>query len=123
MIRGGHLAMIENNEAGANSTPSVFFASSSQEVLSCYKQFLSDAGVQVFSLNDLLGQQKNRTQKLLSAIEAPKSTIYLSLDQILVSLGKQVVLLDRRNRNIHSSFQKVIQTRHERHLNNSSSLY
>eukprot|EP00985_Skeletonema_marinoi_P000921 scaffold368_cov137-Skeletonema_marinoi.AAC.12 len=42
MIRRGHLAMIEKNEATANSTPAVFFASNSQEALSCYKQFLSD---------------------------------------------------------------------------------
>mmetsp|Transcript_25117 Transcript_25117/g.38016 ORF Transcript_25117/g.38016 Transcript_25117/m.38016 type:complete len:127 (+) Transcript_25117:976-1356(+) len=125
MIRRGHLTMIEKNEVTANSTPSVFFASSSQEALSCYKQSLSDAGVQAFSLNDLLGQEKNSTQKFLSAIKASKSTIYLSLDQILVSLGQQVVLLSKRTgheRNIPSSFQMVIKTRHE-HLNNSSSLY
>jgi hypothetical protein len=125
MIRRGHLAMIEKNEATANITPSVFFASNSQEALSCYKQFLSDVGVQAFSLNDLLGPEKNSTRKFLSAIKASKSTIYLTLDQILVSLGQQVVLLSKRlghERNIPSSFQTVIKTRHE-HLNNSSSLY
>ena len=111
MIRHGHLTMIEQNKAAANSTPSVYFASNSQEAMKCYKQFFSDEGVQAFSLNDLLARERNSTREFFSAIKASKSTIHLNLDQILVSLGQQLAL---RSKERASSFQHAIEVRHER---------
>ena len=124
-VRRGHLTMIEQNKAAANSTPSVYFASNSQEAMKCYKQFFEDEGVQAFSLNDLLVQERNNTREFFSAIKASKSTINLSLDQILVSLGQQLVL---RSKERSSSFQHVIKARHEHeheheNINSNSSRY
>lgn len=123
MIRRGHLNMIEQDKAAANSTPSVYFASNSKEAMKCYKQFFEDKGVQAFSLNDLLVQERNNTREFFSAIKASKSTIHLSLDQILVSYGQQLVL---RSKERSSSFQHVIKARHERereNINSNSSRY
>ena len=111
MIRHGHLTMIEQNKAAANSSPSVYFASNSQEAMKCYKQFFNDEGVEAFSLNDLLARERNSTREFFSAIKASKSTIHLNLDQILVSLGQQLAL---RSKERSSSFQRVIKVRHER---------
>ena len=120
MIKSGHHTMIELNKAAANSTPSVYFASNSKKAMKCYKNFFNDEGVQAFSLNDLLVQERNSTREFLSAIKAPKSTIHLNLDQILVSLGQQLALWSYHG----SSFQHVIRVRHEREhdaINSNSS--
>ena len=110
------LGLVAKNVTTANNnTPSVFLASSSQEAVKCYKQFLSDAGYSTLSLNDMLVQEKSHKQKLsqlLSAIDVPKSTIYLVLDQILVSLGNRIVLLQAKFGG-SSTFHSVIKTRHE----------
>lgn len=75
--------------------------------------------VQAFSLSDLIAQEKNLVE-ILSAINAPKSIIYLSLDQVLVSLGQRIVLLNMRvgndggnGKNTASTFHWVIEARHE----------
>jgi hypothetical protein len=119
MIRRHHMSMIEKDEATSNSTPSVFIASNSHEALRCYKQSLKDKGIQAFSLSDLIAQEKNLVE-ILSAINAPKSIIYLSLDQVLVSLGQRIVLLNMRvgndggnGKNTASTFHWVIEARHE----------
>ncbi|KAL7455133.1 hypothetical protein ACHAWC_006705 [Mediolabrus comicus] len=57
MIQHEQLALglvTKNVTTANNNTPSVFLASSSQEAVKCYKQFLSDAGYSTLSLNDIM---------------------------------------------------------------------
>ena len=72
LIRRHHMSIIEKDEATSNSTPSVYFASNSKEAMKCYKQFFEDKGVQAFSLNDLLVQERNNTREFFSAIRRSK---------------------------------------------------
>lgn len=111
--------MKEKNKSttNSNSTPSGFFASSLQNAVKCYKQFLSDAGFQFFCLDDLIAQE-NSLQELLSDIKVPKSTVYLILDQILVSFGNRVVLVKKKNTLTKgSTFQGIIKARHDNVVN------
>jgi len=90
MIRHGHLTMIEQNKAAANSTPSVYFASNSQEAMKCYKQFFNDEGVEAFSLNDLLARERNSTREFFSAIKASKAPSILILIRFWYLLGNSL---------------------------------
>ena len=77
-----------------------------------YNQFLRKEGFQVFGLDDLLAQERNfNLHKLISDIKVPKSTVYLVLDQILVSMGSRVVLVSKPGVT-SNSFHQVIKTRH-----------
>lgn len=99
MIQHENLAMMEKDET--NGTSSVFIASSSQKAVTCYKQFLRDAGSRTFCLNDVV----EKDSAVLASIKAPLGTIYLVLDQIMVSLGNRVVLHSKMG---GSTFQDVI---------------
>ena len=107
--------------SAASTSISVFLASNSRKAVKCYKQFLVDKGIQVFTLEDLFAQEQNHATKLSSGIKTTKSTIYLILDQILVSMGKQILLVNKMKHldsfagedAYGSTFQWVIKTRHE----------
>ena len=84
MIQHEHLALglvAKNVTTANNNTPSVFLASSSQEAVRCYKQFLSDAGYSTLSLNDLLVQEKSPNRNchscyLLSMYQRVQSILF-----------------------------------------------
>mmetsp|Transcript_56022 Transcript_56022/g.65448 ORF Transcript_56022/g.65448 Transcript_56022/m.65448 type:complete len:457 (+) Transcript_56022:328-1698(+) len=103
MIQHENMAMMEKD--GTNGTSSVFIASNSQKVVTCYKQFLRKAGFRTLSLSDVL----EKDSSVLASIKVPLSTIYLVLDQIMVSLGNRVVLQSKMGiSTFQSTFQRVI---------------
>ncbi|KAL7516832.1 hypothetical protein ACHAWX_001808 [Stephanocyclus meneghinianus] len=99
--------MQEKNKT--DRSPSVFFASSAQEANKCYKLILEKAGFPTFDLGDLLSGDTG-TERLSEIFRAQKSIILPVLDQILVSLGKRIVLSGQREK---STFQEVIRIRHK----------
>eukprot|EP00986_Skeletonema_menzelii_P001098 scaffold298_cov130-Skeletonema_menzelii.AAC.1 len=90
--------------------PPVYFASSSHTSTVCNRQFFEHAGLQAFTLNDLLA--KEDVSQMLSSIKVPKEIMYLILDQLLVSLGKRVILNNKMPQ--FSTFQMVVRVRHSR---------
>ena len=66
-----------------------FFASSSQEAAVC-KQFFDDAGLQAFTLSDLLVEED--ASQMLSSMKVSAEIVAPILDRLLVSLGNKVTL-------------------------------
>ena len=90
--------------------PPVYFASSSQTSTVCNRQFFEHAGLQAFTLSDLL--VKEDVSQMLSSIKVPKEIMYLILDQLLVSLGEKVILNNKMPQ--FSTFHMVVRVRHSR---------
>jgi hypothetical protein len=80
--------VVEKNER--NSTPVVFFASSSPSAVICYKTFLIKAGIPTFDVDDLLA---GGSDVMLSMVNVQRSIIFPVLDQIIVSPGKKIVFI------------------------------
>ncbi len=99
----------EEQESLSMTMPgTVYFASSSPRAVVCYKQYFEGAGLQVFTLEDLL--VKEDVAQLLSTIRVPNQIMYPILDQLLVSLGNRVILKSRMPQ--FSTFHMIIRMRH-----------
>ena len=92
------------------NTPPVYFASSSLEAAVCYQRFLEDAGLQTFTLSDLM--VKEDASQMLSSMNVSADLVALILDQLLVSLGNNIILESKTPQS--SAFHMIVRARHSR---------
>jgi hypothetical protein len=93
-----------------NSTVSIYFASNLHVASKCYKDFFeNDTSFEIFALDDLLVGQVS--DEKFAAVHVQNDTILLLLDQIMVSLGRQITL--KNYLSFESTFHSAILSRHE----------
>lgn len=101
-------------ELQENNVTAVVIAGSDPTTKQCFNRLAIGKGFEAVSVNDVV-RQHQQIQALIQTFKVQRKTVDLLLDQILVALGKHIVLNDDLFR-LGSSFHRVIRAWHaERH--------
>ncbi|KAL7474951.1 hypothetical protein ACHAW6_000891 [Cyclotella cf. meneghiniana] len=98
-----------SDEHKKNTTPSVYFASSSPTAVTCYTQHLNEVGIPTYSLADFLA---GAPDVIRSTVNVQENVLFPVLDQIMVAHGKYLAFLQTTETKKISTYQDAIKMRH-----------